>query len=100
MSQAKTLSAVILRLIDEKFREGLVPCATVFVDVVELPGEAWRGLWRVTAWGTPGEIAADVDVKASGEIDALEKAHAAFAARTTDEWREEMPAVFGEDDPS
>lgn len=100
MSQAKALSEVILRLIDEKFREGLVPCAPVFVDVVELPGEAWRGLWRVTAWGTPGEIAADVDVGASSEIDALEKARTAFGTRTTDEWREEMPVVIGEGDPS
>ena len=87
----------ICRLIDSKFRERLTPCASSFVDVIELPGEVWSGLWRVTVWGAQGAIAADVDVEATGESDALAKACAVFAARSADEWREEMPAVFGED---
>ena len=83
-------------LIEAKFRDGLVPCAPSFIDVTELPGEEWRGQWRVTVWGLPGEIATDVDVEATEESDALDKAHAAFEARTVDEWRDELPVVFGE----
>lgn len=93
---ASAAREAICRLIDEKFREGLAPCASSFVDVVELPGDAWRGLWRVTVWGAQGEIAADVDVEVAGEIAALHRALAAFTARTEEEWREEMPTVLGE----
>jgi len=80
------ICAVIVRLIDQRFEEGLVAHRPVFVDVTELPGEKYAGLWRVAVWGNPGEYVADADVEATIEIEALSKALTVFVTRTRDEW--------------
>jgi hypothetical protein len=82
----------LVQLIDGKFREGLAPCQPAWVDVEELPGEQWLGLWRVTVWGEqPLDTAAWIDVPAGSEAEAIDRAYAALAAWTREEWLAEMP---------
>lgn len=87
----------VFRLIESKFREGLVPSQPRYVDVEELPGEEWRGLWRVMVWGQAADdtadITADVDVEAKSEPEAIKLAYSVFLVRTREEWIAEMPVV-------
>ena len=91
MTLAEDICTVILRLIEQRFDEGLVAHRPVFVDITELPGEKYAGLWRVAVWGNPGEYIADVDVEATIDIEVLAKALTVFVTRTREEWIAEIP---------